>query len=381
MMQRRNPMGNRVAGLLVLAMLAGCADLQGLIQTPQAQTVPDQTGGGNITQPTEQLLSNGAATAISDIEATLRDVGALKHMASQRPLISNSGASLISNSGASLISNGLGSYRVAALSTGDVDRIVWSDSRAADWPGAGTFDGTITGTLDGEVVEQYSYTVTMDASSYRREEQVEKSSFREKGLYVVTGSTAFYEDAPGFLNMVATGSSTFDPQGVKRVLDYSFDALVAVSETSFETFDVATDVAGQLPSGAQVQTELLYFKDKVTDSPLEYKHTFKAKGQTSVGGRSLRFDSRAEVLDAGTISGKFQLGLFPDQWLRFDFASNTPIAASLRDDADKSLGDLPVTEDKAKFIVTHPDGQKEHLPVASLPTLYLYSVKTALPPF
>src|SRR5690606_37847261 len=84
--------------------LAGCTNLNGLFTVPGGTSAHDglkpDNGGvtpGEITNPGDQLLSNSAATAISDVVATFRDVGALKHMASQQPLLSNAGGSLLSN--------------------------------------------------------------------------------------------------------------------------------------------------------------------------------------------------------------------------------------------------------------------------------------------
>lgn len=395
--------------LLAMAVLTtglvGCTDLNGLFKLPGGTTTTDgglkpDNGGlnpGGINNPGDQLLSNGAATAITDVVATLRDVGALKHMASQQPLLSNSGSSLLSNAAGSLLSNGMSGYRVAstALPQSDVDRIVWSDD--GPWPNPyavtqeTTVTGEILGKLDGQVVERYTYTATLTPKSgaplpsYRREEQVVTSSLREKGHYVVTGE-ASEEASDGLTVLIVTGTSTFEPNGVNRKLKYDYAPIGAWldlenGERVFYGLDIESNVNGYLPNGNHVDMTMNFIKTLNWDTYEEIGHTLNSSGSMTIAGRKLGFKSSAAI-DKQTISGALNLGLDKDFWLRFDFASNTPIVASVRNDKEELVSGLSFTDDKKKVIIKHPGEDKpEHLDLSVLPRLYILGIESALPPF
>lgn len=396
--------------LLAMAVLTtglvGCTDLNGLFKLPGGTTTTDgglkpDNGGlnpGGINNPGDQLLSNGAATAITDVVATLRDVGALKHMASQQPLLSNSGSSLLSNAAGSLLSNGMSGYRVAstALPQSDVDRIVWSDD--GNWPHAyavtqeTTVTGEILGKLDGQVVERYTYTATLTPKSgaplpsYRREEQVVTSSLREKGHYVVTGEATDQAVDDMYSLMIVSGTSTFEPNGVNRKLTYDYAPIGVwvtpeVGDRYFYATDIESYVKGDLPNGNHVDMTMNFVKTLDMTTFEEIAHTLDSSGTLTIAGRKLGFKSSAAI-DKQSISGALRLGLDKDFWLRFDFASNTPLVASARNDKDELVSSLSFTDDKKKVIVKHPGEDKpEHLDLSVLPRLYILGIESALPPF
>ncbi len=369
---------HRLVSLLAVTVLTsgllGCTGLDGLlVKDKPALTTPAET----VENPGNQLLSNAASNAIGDVAATLREVGALKNMASQQPLLSNSGGNLLSNS--------MSGYRIAstALPREDFDRIVWNDSRAEDWPGTGSFAGKITGTLDGVIVESYSYSVTMEFPTYLREETVELSSFREKGLYVVTGATTIAPYNDPFSSLIVSGTSTFDPDGLNRKLDYELNALVVFqSDTEFDLWDVRTTVTGAMPTGAEVDLTLDYTKNDVANSdPQTFTHKLSGLGNIKVGDRTIRFKTSADIPDAQPVTGHMQLGLATDFWLRFDFAADKPLEGSLRNDLGTDLGALEYTEDKKKVIINHPNDKPEHLDLDLLPGFYRLGLESTLPPF
>ncbi|MNK42848.1 hypothetical protein D3C87_615400 [compost metagenome] len=368
--------------------LAGCTDLNGLFKLPGDNTVTDGNlkPGEDLKNPGDQLLSNSAATAISGIESTLRDVGALKNMASQQPLLSNSSGNLLSNAAGSLLSNGMSGYRVAGMSHEEYNRLTWNDT--GNWPDPSTltepvtFSGVIKGSVDNVEVEHYTYTVTMGPDTYSRQETVVKSAFRKTGLYHVTGQATFghYNNDPNsaFFVYVVSGSSTFDPQGVKRKVDYVLDMVI---DGSSNPWDVRTTVKGLLPTGTDVDLTMDYLKDFVNDTDPDLKHTLVANGKMTLDGKPVKFKSSADVVENGGITGNMQLGLAADFWLRFDFASGQAMQATRRNDAGDNLGALEVTSDKSKAIVKLPGEDKpEHLDLSLLPRLYLMGLESALPP-
>ena len=382
--------------LLAMAVLTtgllGCTDLNGLFKLPGGTTTTDggfkpDNGGlnpGGIDNPGDQLLSNGAATAITDVVATLRDVGALKHMASQQPLLSNSGSSLLSNAAGSLLSNGMSGYRVASMSHEDYSRLTWTDT--GNWPNPVeltddvTFSGVIKGSVDGSEVEHYTYTVTMGPGTYSREETVVKSAFRKTGRYEVTGTVLDLSPAGDNLFYYdIAGTSTYEPQGVNHKVDY---ALYTLIDESLAPWTVVTTVTGVLPTGTTVDLSTRYDKDYAYETGLDMRHTLSADGKMTVGGKEVKYKSAADVVDKAGVTGHMQLGLASDFWLRFDFASGQPLKGTRRNDKGEDLGPLELTEDKKKVIIKHPGEDKpEHLDLSVLPRLYLLGIESALPPF
>jgi|GEM_PF-2979051 len=384
------------SSLLAMAVLTtgllGCTDLNGLFKLPGGTTVTDgglkpDNGGlnpGGINNPGDQLLSNGAATAITDVVATLRDVGALKHMASQQPLLSNSGSSLLSNAAGSLLSNGMSGYRVASMSHEDYNKLTWTDT--GNWPNpaelseAVTFSGVIKGSVDGSEVEHYTYTVTMGPGTYSREETVVKSAFRKTGLYEVTGTILDLSPAGDNLFYYdIAGTSTYEPDGVNHKVDY---ALYTIIDDTSAPWDVITTVRGTLPTGTTIDLTTHYEKNYAYETGLDMRHTLKADGSILVGGKHVQYKSEADVVDKAGVKGHMQLGLASDYWLRFDFASGQAIQGSRRNDKGDDLGALEYTSDKMKIVIKHPDEDKpEHLDLSVLPRLYLLGIESALPPF
>lgn len=364
--------------LAVAVLTTGLLGCSGLGTTGVGNDDLSKTPGGQIENPGDQLLSNSAASAIGDVVASLRDIGAVKHMASQQPLLSNSSGNLLSNAAGSLLSNGMSGYRITGLSSEAYAKIVWKDSLADDWPGLGTFEGQITGTLDGVVTEQYSYTVKMTETTYERRETVEKSDFREKGDYVVTGASAidgFDVDAFGLIT--TQGKSVFKAAGGDRVLDYKMVIFAEHTGDGFQPWDVVTTVQGALPNGAWTDTSLDYQLNPVAGG---LRHTLKSAGLFMIDGRTIRFRSSAD-LEGGSIAGFMQLNLSESFRLHFDFASNTPLKGSVRNAKDENLGALTLSADKKAFVVKHPDQKTENLELAGLPRLYVLGLETALPPF
>jgi len=368
--------------------LAGCTDLNGLFKLPGDSTVND--GGlkpnpddglkpdGELKNPGDQLLSNGAATAITDVVATLRDVGSLKHMASQQPLLSNSGSNLLSN--------GMSGYRIASLgmSHEDYNHLTWTDSGI--WPDPTTlsepvtFSGVIKGSVNNVEVEHYTYTVTMSSDTYSREETVVKSSFRKTGLYQVSGeSTLGSYPVDGFYSYKVAGSSIYDPQGVNRKVDYVLDTVI---DGNLNPWDVRTTVKGVLPAGTDVDLTMDYLKDFVNNTDPDLKHTLVGNGTMTLGAKTVKYKTSAQVVDNGGITGHMQLGLATDFWLRFDFAGGQALQATRRNDAGDNLGTLELTSDQTKVIVKHPGEEKpEHLDLTTLPGLFRLGLEATLPPF
>jgi hypothetical protein len=367
-----------LAAAFLTTGLIGCADLnQAGVGKDNLDTV--------VEKPGEQLLSNGAATAISDIRATFRDVDSLKNMASQQPLLSNSGGNLLSNAAGSLLSNSMGGYRIAStgVSQDDYARIEWTDSNAAGYPGETPFTGEITGKLDGVTVERYSYTVeTYTETTYLRKETVHESAFRKTGLYQVTGTTTITEHDQFGLIISVTGSSTFDPDGLNRKLDYELNTWGYFLESEFIAFDAKTTAKGSLPNGSTADVTFFYAHEfpEETESQKD-RYTLSAQGVLGVAGRALNFKTDTVLEGENSLTGDFRLGLAKDFWLSFDFASQTPLVASVRNDKGELLGALEYTEDKKKVVVNHPGEEKpEHLELSILPELYLLGIKSALPP-
>lgn len=369
--------------LLAVAVLTtgllGCTNLNGHFTLPDGTTANDGLKpGGDLQNPGDQLLSNSAATAITDVVATLRDVGALKHMASQQPLLSNSGSTLLSN--------GMSGYRIASLglSHEDYNRIIWNDS--GDWPDAATleepvtFEGVIKGSVDGKEVEHYTYTVTMGPGSYSRQETVVASSFRKTGLYEVTGNVVDYSPAEGrFSYYVVEGSSTYDPQGVNRKVNYVLNTII---DDTFSPWDVTTSVKGVLPTGTNVDLVMDYVKDYAHETGTDMLHSLTGGGTMTLGGKTVKYKTAAEVVDNGGITGQMQLGLASNSWLRFDFTGGQALQGTYRNDAGENLGPLELTSDQTKVILKHPGEDKpEHLDLTVLPGLYRLGLEATLPPF
>lgn len=346
--------------------------------------------GGNQNTSGDQLLSNAAASAIGDLIGSFRDVGALKNMASQQPLLSNAGSSLLSNAGGSLLSNGMSGYRIAAaaLSYDEFNAIVWEDSNASSWipgvgwPGVDGYDkdgyayGTVTGKLDGVVVEQYTYRVKQDGTTYEREETVVKSRFRPLGVYQLAGAivkVAENAQVPELTDVVIQGTSTFDPEGVNRKLDYTLDAVMDYGNGV--PYVVTTTVQGTQPSGMNVDLTLEYALGE------DGGHELFGQGKLSQGGKTLEYESSAAITDSGKVEGYFALGLMKDFWLHFGFESDKPLVGTLRNDKGEKRSDLAYAADKKKVIISYPDEKQEHLDVDVLPRLYLQALDASLPPF
>lgn len=366
-----------LAAALLTTAAVGCTTANTpIVNTDTGKPTDSTKPGGDLTNPGDQLLSNSAATAIADITAALRDVGALKHMASQQPLLSNSGSGLLSNAAGSLLSNGMGGYRI--LSTGlaqsDYDRIEWTDSNPI-YPAAGEVAGTITGTLDGVKIEEYSYSAEIGETTYSRTEVVTASRFREKGTYVVSGETVYdYANYPD-VRVHVTGTSTFDPDGVNRQLTYAFTIkLLALENDDVLPVGAESTVKGTLPNGAEVDLTMTFVEAMGSDP-----YVLAATGSFTFGSQTIGFRTTSTLLD-DHIKGSMGLGFSDDFWLNFAFESNQPLVSTLSNKDEENLGELTYTEDKKYVIINHPDKSKEHLELDLLPKLYIFGLSTTLPP-
>ncbi len=359
-----------LAAAILTTGLIGCADLNG-------PGVGKDTLDTVVEKPGEQLLSNGAATAISNVMAGMREVGSLKNMASQ---------DLLSNSSGNLLSNGMGGYRIASTGTlkpEDYDRIVWDDQRQQE--SDGSYSGTIIGKLDGTQVEHYTYTFTVSGDSldggevYLRTEIVHASAFREKGTYALSSTTAItsFDPETGFGEIETSGASTFDPDGLKRKSDFTMYILAHTADgVSFDFYDVDTTVKGALPSGSVIDAAMAYEKNAAGTI-----WTLASSGSLTTADASVKYKSKATKEQGKDLAGSFQLGLAKDFWLSFDFNGYSALSAIVRDDAGASVKELTYTEDKKKVIINPPGEEKpEHLALDVVPQLYLKLLGSALPP-
>ncbi len=361
--------------LLAVAVLT--SGLLGCTGLPMSGVDPKTGLDPAIEEPGQQLLSNGAATAISDVVATLRDVGALKNMANPQPLLSN-------NASGNLLSNGMGSYHLASyrvastdMPPDDFERIVWTDSNKDTWEQAAPFQGVITGTLDGVEVERYTYTVDeLSPATYKRTEVVEKSFFRPLGTYAIDGTTTMQQqlDEKGRTVVIVAGICTFTAgEGAARQLDYQMQMHLNGQDAE----RVVMDVTGATPMGATVAIATLYTDELQDDTRVK---TLSGSGTLTVDGRSLAFESAAEKIGTQLPSGHVALALADDFRLHFAFAPDQPLVATQRKSDDTVVKTLTTLEATTKVLIVHPDGKEEHLDVMVLPKLYRLGMAIVLPP-
>lgn len=359
--------------LLALAVLT--SGLLGCTPLTMTEVDPKDGLGTSVETPGNQLLSNGAASAISDVVATLRDVGAIKNMANPEPLLSN-------NASGNLLSNGMAGYRLAGyrvantdMPADDFERIVWTDSNAEGWPGDGS--GVITGTLDGAEVERYAYTVEdLTETTYKRVEVVEKSFFRPLGTYTIDGTTAVEQpDDKGRTVLLVAGTCTYTAEGgTPQALDYQLRMHL---NDSNDAERVAMDVTGVTPKGTTVAIATLYTDELQDDTRIK---TLSGSGTLTVDGRSLAFESAAEKVGTQLPSGHVALALGEDFRLHFAFAPDQPLLATQRKGDDSVVKTLTTVEGTTKVLIEHPDGKDEHLDLMVLPKLYRLALATVLPP-